>query len=141
MATFNKFTSFATALGQEKHNLGSDTLKAVLSNTVPSAANTVLTDITQIATGGGYTQMSGATTGGITLDSNTWSAGKLTIADEVFTATGAVATFRYVVLVNASAPSQELIGWYDYGSGVTLAASGDTFTIDFDGTNGVLTVT
>lgn len=140
MATFNKFTSFVQALGEEKHNLGSDVLKAVFTNTAPVAGNTVLANLTQIATGGGYTQMSGGA-GGITLDSVTWSGGKLTIADETFTASGAVATFRYVVLVNESAPNDELIGWYDRGAGneVTMAA-GETFIVDFDGTNGVFTL-
>ena len=138
MATYNKFTSFPQALGEEKHNLASDVLKVVFTNTAPSAANTVLANITQIATSGGYTQMS-AGSGGVTLDSVTWSGGKLTIADEVFTASGAVGPFRYVVLVNETAPNDELIGWYDYGSSVTLA-SGENFTIDFDGTNGVFSI-
>jgi hypothetical protein len=139
MAAFNKFTSFAQALGEAKHNLATNVLKAVFSNTAPVAGNAVLADIVQIVTGGGYTQM-GAGAGGITLDTVTWVAGKLSIADEVFTATGTVADFRYIVLVNETAPNDELIGWYDYGSVVSLVNSGETFTIDFDGTNGVLTL-
>jgi hypothetical protein len=66
---------------------------------------------------------------------------KLILADLVLTASGAVATFRYVVLYNdtPTSPADPLIGWYDYGSAVTLA-NGETFTIDFDGAGGVLTI-
>jgi len=62
-------------------------------------------------------------------------------ADLVLTASGAVATFRYVVIYNdtPTSPADPLVGWYDYGSDVTLA-NGETFTIDFDGTNGVLQI-
>jgi hypothetical protein len=48
-----------------------------------------------------------------------------------------VGPFRYVVIYNDTAAADELIAFYDYGSEITLA-SGETFTIDFDGTNGFL---
>jgi hypothetical protein len=32
-----------------------------------------------------------------------------------------------------------LVGWYDYGSSITLAST-ETLLIDFDGTNGAFTV-
>ena len=62
----------------------------------------------------------------------------MTIADEVFTASGgSMATFRYVVIYNDSqtSPADALVAWYDYGSGLTLADT-ETFTIDFHATNG-----
>lgn len=137
MAAFNKFRSFVEAIAEKAHNLGSDTLKVVLSNTIPVNTNTVLTDITQIANGNGYT--TGGTTA--TTSSSAQSAGtyKLVLADVVFTASGAVGPFQYAVLYNDTATSDELIGWWDYGSAVTLA-SGETFTVDFDATTGVLTI-
>ena len=52
--------------------------------------------------------------------------------DLVLTASGAVATFRYVVIYNdtPTSPADPLICYYDYGSDLTLA-SGETLTIDF----------
>ena len=50
-----------------------------------------------------------------------------------------MASFRYVVLFNDTATNDELIGWWDYGSAVSLANT-ETFTVDFDATNGVLTI-
>lgn len=134
MATFNKFNSFVEALSEKVHNLGSDTLTIALcaAANAPVATNTVLANLTQIS----YTNLSARA---ITTTSSAQTSGtyKLVLADLVLTASGAVSTFRYVVIYNDTATNKELIGWYDYGSDVTLA-NGDTFTIDFDGTNGVL---
>lgn len=138
MATFNKFNSFVEAVAEKVHNLGSDTLKVVLTNSAPSATNTVLANITQIANGNGYT------TGGSTAaqSSSAQSSGtyKLVLDPVVFTATGSMGPFRYAVLYNDTAANDELIGWHDYGSAVTLANAGETFTVDYDGSAGVLTL-
>lgn len=138
MATFNKFQSFVEAVCEKVHNLGADTLKVALTNTAPVNTNTVLANITQIANGNGYTT-GGAT---VTTSSSSQTSGtyKLVLADVVFTATGAMGPFRYAVLYNSTATNSELIAWWDYGSSVTLA-SGETFTVDFDATNGVLQLT
>jgi hypothetical protein len=137
MATFNKFHSFVEALAEKVHNLGADTLKVALSNTAPVATNTQLSNITQIANGNGYT--TGGTTATLTSSAQSSGLYKLVLADVVFTATGSMGPFRYAVLYNDTATNDELIGWWDYGSSITLA-SGETFTVDFDPTNGVLTV-
>ena len=138
MATFNKFNSFVEAVAEKVHNLGSDTLKVVLTNSAPSATNTVLANITQIANGNGYT------TGGSTAaqSSSAQSSGtyKLVLDPVVFTATGSMGPFRYAVLYNDTATNDELIGWHDYGSAVTLANAGETFTVDYDGSAGILTL-
>jgi hypothetical protein len=60
----------------------------------------------------------------------------------VFTASGgSVGPFRYVVIYNDSAtsPVDALVCFFDYGSAVTLADT-ETFTFDFDGTNGLFTL-
>jgi hypothetical protein len=138
MATFNKFNSFVEALSEKVHNLGSDTLTVALSNTLPVNTNTVLANITQIS----YTNIQdGATTGrnltGVT-SAQTSGTYKLDADNLVLTATGTVATFRYVVLFNQTAASDELIGWYDYGAAVDLL-NGETFTITWDAA-GILTL-
>jgi hypothetical protein len=49
MTSFSKFNSFAEAVAEKAHNLGSNQLVIALSNSAPSAGNWVLTDITQIS--------------------------------------------------------------------------------------------
>lgn len=138
MATFNKFYSFVEALAEKSHNLGSDTLKVVLTNTQPTTSNTVLANITQISNGNGYT--TGGTTATTTSSAQTSGTYKLVISDVVFTASGgSIGPFRYVVLYNDTATNDELIGWWDYGAPLTVA-TGETFTTDFDATNGVLQI-
>lgn len=129
MASFVKFHSFVEALAEKAHNLGSDTLKIALTNSAPTAASdTQLSDITQIANGNGYTT-GGAT---VTITGSAQSSGTYSLVgdDVTFTATGSLGPFRYAVLYNDTASNDELIGYWDYGSGVTLATS-ETFTVDF----------
>lgn len=137
MATLSKFDSFTKAMAEKVHNLGADTLKVMLTNTAPVATNTVKANITDLSTAGGYT--AGGNT--ITTTSSTQTSGtyKLVLADNVFTATTGFGPFRYVVLYNSTATNGELIGFYDYGSSISLGAL-ETFTVDFDNTNGVFTV-
>lgn len=139
MAAYNKFNSFVEALAEKVHNLGSDTLKVVLTNSAPVASNTQLSNITQIANGNGYT--TGGATVTVSASSQTSGTYKLvgSLASPTWTASGAMGTFRYAVLYNDTATNDELIGWWDYGSGVSLTA-GDTFTITLDGTNGILQI-
>ena len=137
MAAFNKFNSFVEDLAEKVHNLGADTLKVALTNTAPVATNTQLSNITQIANGNGYT--TGGTAATTVSSAQTSGTYKLVLADVLFTATGSVGPFQYAVLYNDTATNDELIGWWDYGSALTLG-NGDTFSVDFDGTTGVLTV-
>lgn len=132
MATFTKFNSFVEALAEKKHNLGSDQLKIALTNVAPSASNTVLADITQIA----YTNLSARD---LTTSSSSQTSGtyKLVLNDLTLTASGAVATFRYIVIYNDTATNDELIGYADYGAAVTMA-NGDQFVIDFDASLGII---
>jgi hypothetical protein len=137
MAVFNKFNSFVEALAEKVHNLGADTLRVMLTNSAPLATNTQFSNLTEIAAGNGYT--AGGTTATITSSSQTSGTYRLVLADVVFTATGSVGPFRYAVLYNDTATNKELIGWWDYGSSITLAI-GETFTVDFDPGTGVLTL-
>jgi len=140
MATFSKFNAFVENLAEKVHNLGSDTLKVALTNTAPAAANSTLSDITQISTGNGYS--SGGTAATISTSAQTSGTYKLVLADVVFTASGGtIGPFRYAVLYNdtPTSPADPLIGYWDYGSSVTLADT-ETFTVDFDASAGVLTL-
>lgn len=135
MATFNKFNSLVEALTEKVHNLGSDTLTVALtaSANAPVATNTQLSNLTQIS----YTNLSSRV---LTTSSSSQTSGtyKLVIADLTLTASGgSVAPFRYVVIYNDTATNDELIGWFDYGSDLTLA-NGESLTLDFDVTNGLL---
>lgn len=138
MASFTKFNSFVEAVAEKTHNLGSDTLKVVLTNSAPNTTDTQLSNITQVSGTNGYT------TGGTqaTISSSAQSSGtyKLVINDVTFTASGgSIGPFRYVVLYNDTATNDELIGYYDYGTNITIT-NGNSFLVDFDGTNGVLTL-
>lgn len=132
MATFTKFNSFTEAIAEKVHNLGSDQLTIALSASAPSASNTQLSNITEIS----YTGLSARN---LTTSSSAQTSGtyKLVIDDLVLTASATVATFRYIVVYNNTATNDELIGYFDYGSNLTML-SGDTLTLDFDGTNGLL---
>lgn len=134
MASFNKFQQFAEDLCKGVHQLGTHQLVIALTNSAPVATNSVLADLTQIS----YTNLSSRNVTTTSCEQTTGTA-KLICEDLVLTASGAVATFRYVVLYNDTPAADPLIGWYDNGSAITLAA-GQTFTVNFDGSGGVLTV-
>lgn len=138
MATFVKFQDFAEQMLRGVHNFGAHSFKLVLTNTAPAATNAVLADITQIAAAGGFPS------GGVVLDSvvlsETAGTAKVVIADEVITASGgSIGPFRYAVIYNDTAASKNLVGFYDYGSSVTLNDT-EPLTVDFDQANGVFTL-
>jgi hypothetical protein len=139
MASFNKFHSFVEALAEKVHKLDTDTLKVMLTNTAPVATNTVKANLTEISAGNGYT--AGGNTATATASSQTSGTYKLVLDDPAtWTASGGtIGPFRYAVLYNDTATNDELIGWWDYGSSITLQA-GETFKVDFDATTGVLTI-
>lgn len=134
MATYNKFNSFVENVAEKAFDLGSDTLTVALTDTAPTADNSVLTDISQID----YTNCSSRV---ITTTSSSQTAGtyKLVLQDLTLTASGTVGPFRYIVVYDDTATNDPLIAWFDKGSEVTLT-DGDTFTVDFDDANGFLTL-
>jgi len=134
MATYTKFDQFVEDLAHGVHDLETDQLVVALTNTAPVAGNSVLADLTEIA----YTNLSSRN---ITTSSSGQTSGtyRPVLADLLLTASGgAVAAFRYVVVYNdtPTSPADPLIAFYDYGSSVTMQ-DGETFNIDFDGTNGL----
>jgi len=136
MASFNKFNTFVADVANKVHNLGSDTLKIMLSNTAPAATNAIKTDITEIAAGNGYAAGGGA----VTITSSAQSSGlyKLVGNNVTFTASGGtIATFRYAVIYNSTPANGNLIGWWDYGATVSVT-SGNSFQVQLDPVNGIL---
>lgn len=139
MATFNKFNCFVQDVGRKVHNLHSDTLKIALSNSSPSAVNTVLADISQISAGNGYSS------GGTAIGSNAYSQSSgiaaLTGGNVTFTASGgSMNTFRYAIIYNSTASGGPLIAWVDYGSSITLAI-GESLVVDLTTNTNILTLT
>jgi hypothetical protein len=144
MATFNKYNQFAQDLASGVHQFQTGTthvLRVALTNTAPNAStHTIRADISELTTGGGYT--SGGISVGTITGSQTAGTFKLTGGtDPVWTGSGAGFTARYAVLYNdtPTSPADPLIGWWDYGSSVTVGA-GETLTVDLDQTNGILTL-
>jgi len=140
VATYQKFNQFVEDLAHKVHDFSNDTLKVMLTLTAPTATDAVKADLTEIAAGNGYT--AGGNT--ITTSSSGQTTGtyKLVLADSTFTASGgAIADFRYAVIYNdtPTSPADPLIGFYDYGSTLSLA-DGDSFTVDLDPTNGFFTL-
>lgn len=134
MASFSKFNSFVEDLAEKVHNLGSDTVTVALTNTAPNATDGQLSDITEIT----YTNCSARA---VTTTSSSQTGGTYTLVLQDLTLTasgGTVGPFRYVVLYNDTATNDELIGYYDYGSSITLA-DGETLDIDFAATTISLT--
>ena len=145
MASFVKINDFV-ANAVENMDLESDQLVIALSNTAPSSessnptadGNGILGNVTQIS----YSNLSSRN---LTTSSSGQTGGvyKLVLADLTLTASGgSVAAFRYIYIYNdtVTSPADPLIGYYDYGSSLTLN-DGDTFTIDFSPSNGVIQLT
>ena len=141
MPSMTKFYQFIEDVYKKVHNLGAgaDALTLFLTTqaNIPVVTNSVIANITQIA----YTNLSSRV---LTVSSCAHTLGvlKIVITDLVLTASGAVATFRHAGIYNdtPTSPADPLLGWYDYGSDITLA-NAETFTVDFDATNGILQAT
>lgn len=134
MAAFVKFHDFVEQVGKGVHQLhaAGHTLKVYLSNAAPDqTADTVKADLAEITAANGYTA-GGADT------QNDWAevagVASCTGVDVVWTASGgSFGPFRYVVLYNDSHANDALIGYWDYGSPITINAT-ETFTTDFGST-------
>ena len=135
MVAYNKFNGTIERVWEAEIDIDSHTFKVALTNSAPTAANNDLSAITQIANGNGYTTGGTATT--LSTSAQTSGTYKAVFTDVVFTASGSMGPFRYAVLYDDTHANDALVAWWDYGSGVTLAA-GETFTVDFDATNGVI---
>jgi hypothetical protein len=134
VASFTKFHQFVEALAKKEHNLDTDTIRIALSNTAPTNTDTVFTPGSlhpPPAAANGYTSGGGTLQG---QDAEQTTGTLALVGDDfVFTATaGGIGPFQYVILYNDTHATDGLIGFYNYGSSITLA-DGETFTVDFTG--------
>lgn len=137
MVAFVKHQPFVENVAEKKIDL-SGTLKIVLSNAAPTATHGQKSQITEISAGNGYSAGGPAVT--VSSSSQTSGTYKLVCADVTITAAGGnVGPFRTATLYDDAATNDEVVGSWDYGSSITLA-DGESITIDFDATNGVLTL-
>lgn len=134
MATFTEPDVLSEDIANKIHDFNSDTFRWTLSNTAPVLGTTfLLSNITQISTGNGYTQMTDGAGGLLATITFSRSGQTTTVRNNaaiVLTATGAVGPFRYVILVNdtPASPLNPVCGWLDHGSAITMANT-DTYTI------------
>lgn len=133
MASFVKYECLSEDIANEEHDFfgTNDTLKIALTNSAPNVAtHRVLSDITEISAGNGYTagghdvQNDGTRSGGTTT---------VTGVDVTITASGGdIGPFRYGVLYNDTSATDALIGYWDRGASITLTgANGDSVTWNF----------
>jgi hypothetical protein len=141
LASYTKFNAFVENQLISAVDWNADTFKVMLTNTAPTAStNDTFDDLTEISAGNGYTARGTATT---ISHSRSGGTSKITGTDVVFTASGGtIGPFRYAVLYRDTGTNATswLVSYWDYGSSITLA-SGETFTVDFDATNGIFQMT
>jgi len=131
----NKINSFVEDLANKKINLGGNGLTVALTNTAHTASWSKLSDLTEVS----YTYCSDRK---ITVTSSAQASGtyKLVLSDLTLTASGgSVGAFRYIYIYDDNSSDDSLCWYYDYGSSITLNDT-DTFSLKFDGTNGVITI-
>jgi len=128
-ATWNKFQDFSEQLVRGEHDFDANVFKVVLSNSLPLATYTQLSQISQLSTGGGYT--SGGETTTVTVSE---TSGTTTVSGTQLQWTGSGSGFgpvQYAVLYNESTANDLLIAWFDYNSAISVNAS-ETFTLKFN---------
>jgi hypothetical protein len=131
MAVFVKYEVFSEDLAEKIHDLNADTLRVLLSNTAPNVAtHQIRSSVTELSTANGYTS------GGVdTQNATSRSGGTTSVTGVDFTITasgGSIGPFRYAILYNdtPTSPVDPLIGYWDYGSSITLADT-EAITVDF----------
>lgn len=143
MPTINwsKFNILTTDYSDQVHDFKSGTTHAftvalMAAANPPAAGNSVLADLTQIS----YTNLSSRVLSSVT---GVGASGVFTFdaADLVLTASGTVATWRYIAIYNdtPTSPADPLIFYSDWGSDVTMQNS-DTVTLTFHA-SGIFTLT
>lgn len=140
MASFNKVNQFVENVCKGVHDFTSDstctvTVALTTNANAPTATDETLSDLTQIS----YANLSSRVITGITAEHSSGTV-TCTAADLVLTSSGgSTGPFRHVAIFDddPTSPADPLIGWWDYGSDLTLQ-DGETLTLDF--TTGIFTL-
>jgi hypothetical protein len=128
-STWNKFQDFSEQLVRGEHDFDADVFKVVLTNSLPLATYTQLSQISQLSTGGGYTSGGETTTISIAEVSGTTTVSGTQLQ---WTGSGSgFGPFQYAVLYNETTANDLLIAWFDYGSALSVGV-GETFTLKFN---------
>ena len=131
-ATYNKYTAAIEPM-LEGMNVGTDTWRIALSNTINAGDTTFVAGTTDLPTANGYT--AGGATVAITSAAQTGGVFKLVLASPpAWTASGAGFTFRYAIMWNATTNTP--VAYWDYGASQAVAV-GDTVTVTLSAANGV----
>jgi hypothetical protein len=130
-STYSKFHQFVEDLAHKVHDLETDSLRVALcaaANPPSVSAHAVLANLTTVS-------LANLADPSITIASSGQTSGTytLTLSDKTLTASGgSVGPFRYVIVYNdtPTSPADPLLGYYDYGSDITLNA-GESLLVDF----------
>lgn len=140
-SSFYKFNQFVEDLGNVLHNFDTDSIKCLLTNTVPNVADNVVDTVStpcivkatsnavEVAAASGYTK------GGNAVATPIWAqtsgTAKFYGVKVTWTAGASIGPFQYAVLYNdtkGTTATRPVIGWFNYGTPVTLGV-GETFTV------------
>lgn len=141
MAAFNKYNCFVQDVANKRHDMKTgtaDIYRVYLTNTAPAATDTSYSSSGEPANANGYTTLgpsigtiTGAQAGGVF----SFSGG----TNPSWTASGgSIGPFRYAILYNASAAGTPVIGYWDYGTSITLT-NGNQFVVQLP--SPILTIT
>jgi hypothetical protein len=133
MATFTEPDCLSEDIANKVHDFNSDTFRIALTNTAPVLGTTfLLSNVTQIANGNGYTT---ATDGAGMVATLTFSrTGQVTTVTMTnspqWTATGTMGPFQWAVWYNdtSTSPANPVIGWLQHATPITMANT-DTYTL------------
>jgi len=132
MANWTEPDVLSEDIANKIHDFNSDTFRLALSNSAPVLGTTfLLSNVTQIANGNGYTTVADGAGMATTLTfARTGQVTTVSGTQAVWTATGAVGPFQYVIWINdtPTTPLNPVIGWINHGSAITMANT-DTYTI------------
>src|SRR5437868_14327946 len=104
-------------------NLATDVIKVGLTNTTLTATKHVYSDVTgELSTANGYTS-GGATVSGTGVANASGTESFAAAATTWTSVTGSMGPFEWIFYYDSTPATKTLLGYYDYGSALTLNGS------------------